>query len=334
MNTQPILTFFCELDIQPLEKLLADPDVVAVLKQLQAGVAMGLRDLSEKRADVVKRLNRAGIPLTAWLLLPESQGYWFNLDNACAAAQQYEDFLHWSQEHGLEWKRVGLDIEPDFRFLTGFKKGFLSGFECMARSLAHRRKNFAKARESYRKLVSQIKADGFEVESYQLPLILDERRVNSTVMQRLLGVLDLAVDREVVMLYSSFYRPNGDGFLVSYGKDCEYIAIGSTGGGVDLEGVADTRPMSWEEFSRDLRIANCCHREIAIFSLEGCVQQGFLNRLPTFDWQVKPRIDSRRVRWVELLRSGLRGILWLLSRPLLPLVLLALWLGWRLSRRR
>ncbi len=328
MSTQPELTFFCELDAQPLEGLMADVEVIAALQQLKAGVAMGLRDLSAQRAQVVKRLNRAGIPLTAWLLLPESEGYWFNLDNAAAAARQYQAFLRWSQENGLEWRRVGLDIEPDFGFISGFKSGVGVGLLRVVRSLARRRRIFGAAREMYLNLVRQIKADGYEVEAYQLPLMLDERRAGSTVIQRLLGVLDLPVDREIAMLYSSFSRPFGDGLLVSYGKDADFIAIGSTGGGVDLEGVADTRPLSWEEFARDLRIASRLGAEIAIFSLEGCVQQRFLQRLLSFDWQSKGMINPHRVRRADLFRGGLHSLLWLLRRPLL-LVALAVLLGWR-----
>lgn len=334
MVSQPDLTFFCELDAQPLEDLFADAEVIAALQQLKAGVAMGLRDLSEQRAAVIKQLNQASIPLTAWLLLPETEGYWFNLDNVGAAARQYNTFLRWSRDNGLIWRRIGLDIEPDFGFITGFKSGVFNGLIRVVGSLVRRQKVFLPAREAYFKLIQQIKSDGFEVEAYQLPLILDERLTGSVILQRILGVLDLAVNREIIMLYSSFSRSIGDGLLVSYGKDAEYIAVGSTGGGVDLEGVADTRPLTWSEFSHDLRIANRLSSEIAIFSLEGCIRQEFLNRLLNFDWELREPIKHRQIRQVELLRSGLRGLLWLSSRPLLPLALFAILLGWRFWRRR
>jgi len=43
--------------------------------------------------------------------------------------------------------------------------------------------------------------------------------------------------------------------------------------------------MPWEELSRDLLLASGVTRDIFVFSLEGCVRQGFLERLLDFDWR-------------------------------------------------
>ena len=59
-----------------------------------------LVDLSPERAEVVRRLNAAGVPVIAWQLLPEEQGYWYNMSNAPSAAARYSAFRAWTAEHG------------------------------------------------------------------------------------------------------------------------------------------------------------------------------------------------------------------------------------------
>ncbi|MCX7975989.1 MAG: hypothetical protein N2646_02840 [Bellilinea sp.] len=330
----PRLTFFCELDATQLKELFQKQEIVSTLQKLKAGVALAIRDFSTERAQVVRQLNEANIPLTAWLLLPEEHGYWFNLDNASLARQRYDEFKEWSNQHSLRWQRIGLDIEPDFRLISALKKGILPALQLFVSTIKQRKRQIPVARKMYGMLIEQIHADGYEVEAYQLPIILEERKARSSLLQRLLGILDLPVDREILMLYSSFSRPWGDAMLLSYGKDARQIAIGSTGGGVDLEGVADTRPLNWQEFSRDLLIAGLLKPEVAVFSLEGCVHQGFLERLIDFDWQQPVQVERRKYILVQQVRGVLAAKFWVLERPWLPAVLLILLVLARITRRR
>ena len=68
------------------------------------------------------------------------------------------------------------------------------------------------------------------MENYQFPLIADERRAGSTVLQRL-ALVDVATDREVWMLYSSFLRALGPGLIWAYSPEATAVAVGTTGGG-------------------------------------------------------------------------------------------------------
>ena len=107
------LTFFCELDASTLEALFSDPSVTRRLVALGAQVSLGILDFSPERASVVRRLNRAGIPLIAWQLLPREQGYWYNMCNAAEAAARYAEFRDWSTREDLHWSGIGVDIKPD-----------------------------------------------------------------------------------------------------------------------------------------------------------------------------------------------------------------------------
>jgi hypothetical protein len=308
----PRLTFFCELEIKPLQVLFSLPDIVT-LADLNATISMGILDLSNERAEVVRRLNEAGIPLVAWLLLPREEGYYFNIYNARQAEQRYYAFKLWSEEHNLQWQGVGLDIEPDIRELEKLTTDRLKMAFLMIRR-AYNRKAFREAHRVYSNLVKQIRNDGYRVDVYQFPLIADERSANSTLLQKTMGLIDLPADREVLMLYSSFLRPDGPGMLWSYGNNAQSIGIGSTGGGVDLD-ILDLVPMNWEEFERDLRYAWVFTDDIHIFSLEGCIRQGYLSRLKDFNFDhpiIEPKVFIEKV---EVWRRSLQSGLWLGSRP-------------------
>jgi hypothetical protein len=298
MTSPPRLTFFCELEAGPLQALFTDPAVCEHLVELRASVSLGLLDLSAERAAVVRQLHAVGIPVIAWQLLPAEQGYWFNLDNAPQAAARYEAFREWTSTHGLRWDGVGLDIEPDLHELRRLLAGGWRQLFALLRRL-RQGERLRRAREAYEALSHRIRADGYRVDTYQLPLIVDERQAGSTLLQRLLGVVDLPADREVLMLYSSFVRPHGAGLLESYGPQARSIGVGSTGGGVELPGAGAALPLSWDELSGDLRRARRLCADLHVFSLEGCVRQGFLPRLQAFDWsgpEEAPKTTTRRMK--------------------------------------
>ncbi len=314
-NVSPVLTFACELEAQPLHELFANPEVIEFLQATGSTISLGILDLSKERAAVVRRLNEAGVPVTAWLLLPKDQGYWFNLDNYPQAAARYGQFKNWSQENGLRWARIGLDIEPDIRAMQMLAARRLAGLQRFLPSLLNTPR-LVQGTRAYHNLVRQIHADGSSVETYQFPFIVDERQARSSMMQRLAGLVDLPeADCEILMLYSSFMRPWGQGVLWSYGAQAQGIGVGSTGGGVQLEGTLDVRPLNWPELQTDLLLARKHSENIFIFSLEGCAQQGILPLLRDFDWSQPVTIPYDAARRAENIRSLFRRGLWLTGRP-------------------
>lgn len=325
--THPKLTFFCELPTDELTNLFDGRFVIDDLLDLDASLSLGILDLSEERAKVVQRLNKAGVPVVAWLLLPEEDGYWFNAGNFEQAAARYVTFKAWTDQYGLEWTGIGLDIEPNINELRRLaKKDDINPLLKQTFQRFTSKKDFYKAKQAYEALVDLIHADGYQVESYQLPLIIEDRKAKATVIQRTLGLVDIEVDREVLMLYSSFFRPDGAKLLLSYAPDADSVGVGSTGGGVDIEGMIDVDPLSWEEFSRDLRICVMQGKPIHVFSLEGCVEQGFLSKLNTFEWD-EPVKAPCAATGIRAARTGFAAGLWILERPWVILLTLASIIG-------
>ncbi len=307
-HSQPYLVFFCELPADALTSLFADASVIGDLVALNAGVSLAMIDLSPERAAVVRQLNQAGIPVSAWQLLPKEQGYYFHADNAGYAAAFYRDFRRWTFANTLRWEGVGLDIEPDLRDIEMYaderRRRVLSQFPQRLLDTA----SIRRARLMYRALIAEMRDDGYAVESYQFPFIADERAMRSTLLQRLFRIVDVPVDREMLMLYSSFFKllgsDMGAGMLWSYAPDAQVIAVGSTGGGTEIPAL------TWDELARDLRLARRWSDTIAVHSLEGCVQKGYLSRLRTFDWDERVTLPLQSARRVEGYRRVLRGVLW------------------------
>jgi hypothetical protein len=327
----PRLTFACELDRARLADLFADPAVIGDLLALGARVALMCSDFSDERAGVVRRLNAAGVPVVGIPLLPLAEGYYFTTDNAGQAAGSYQQFMAWTRRHGLVWDGVGLDIEPDARSFLQIMDNPWGLVPMLVPRLADRARP-ARSKAAYQALVERIRADGWQVENYQFPLIADERQAGSTLLQRL-ALVDVATDREVWMLYSSFLRALGPGLIWAYGPEAAAIAVGTTGGGPDIPGSPQMPSLNWEELARDLRLARHFCDQVLIHSLEGCVWQGLLPRLRSFDWEDVDRPPDG-ARAGKALRRSLRATLWASAHPwpVLGITAAAAWLAWRWRR--
>jgi hypothetical protein len=314
---KPRLTFFCELDEPNLHELFANPTIINTLLELSASVSLGILDLSSSRAATVKKLNKACIPVIAWLLLPEEQGYWFSVNNVDHAVSFYQEFKKWTDEHQLKWDGIGLDFEPDINDIKQIIENKLGILSIIFPGIFNYRK-FRRAQLEYHDLVLKIQNDGNQLESYVFPFIVDERSVRSALLNRAIGLVDVPTNREVMMIYTSIFRPYGPGVLWSYARHSQITAVGITGGGVDL-GIGDQKPLDWDEFSRDLRYAWFWNEDVYIFSLEGCVRQGFLDRLLVFEWDYPMITPLEQSNMVDRLRRYSRSAL--LAITYLPIII-------------
>jgi hypothetical protein len=359
-GVRPQLFFACGGDTNALRSLFADGTVIAELKDLHAGVGMGTGDLSPARAQVVRRLEQAGVPVVAALSLPPSQGGYANAGNAPEAEASFAAFQKWTAAYNLHWTAVGIDIEPNLKDFAAMREHpFRFLVTLLGRSFDGGR--VWRARQAYSALIRQIHSAGYPVQTYQFPFIADEREVHSTVLERLFGIVDVRPreveshgrlaasasaaaaissneNAEVLMIYSSFsHIKAGTALVWSYGPEAQGIALGSTESSGDPATDAKFPPLNWNEFSRNLIVASHFSRLIGVYSLEGCIQQGFLSRLNTLDWSQSVTISAASIRRVERFRHVVEGILWTLSHILYfvaAIFLVVASLIWRRRNRR
>jgi hypothetical protein len=329
---RPQLIFFSELDSPALEQLLEQPGLLADLSSSDCGIAVAVRELSPSDSEVFRLLNQHHIPVIAWLQLPPDEGYWFNLQNYPQAIERYRAFRSWARTDGLRFHAVGLDIEPPIRELSLLQRW---GLRDLARRLWLARENvlYPAARAAYADLIAEIHHDGYEVHTYQLPVIADDRRAGTTLVQRSLDVIDLPADVEVLMCYSSIPLDRigndfGGALISSYGPAADGIGVGSIGGSTVTNSSAEgLPPLSWEALERDLLLAAHYTDTIYVLSLEGCVERGLIPRIAALNWDDEARV----VAWKRVLVAMSRSLLFaglLLARFSRGLIA---WLGWGLA---
>jgi hypothetical protein len=329
-GTRPQLMFACcDQGKDAAAILLADPSVLADLKNLEAGLAIPTDDLTSGRAKLIHRLNEQGLPLSAWIVLPGEQGYYSNAGNAPQTARRFAEFDQWSSENNLHWNAVGLDIEPDFREFRGSKSHL--AWTLLRRAFDGGR--VSAARQAYDALIHQMQEHGYRVQTYQFIFLADERKVHSTVLERLFGLVDVRGDEEVLMTYSSFNHKAGAAMLWSYGRDTQTLAVGSTLGSGNAALDAKYGPLNWGEFSRDTIVASHFSRQVGVYSLEGCVQQGFLPRLKAMDWSQGVEIPAAALTKIHRFRAAVQAILWTASHVLYLATVLLIAVIWLIRRR-
>ena len=97
------------------DRYIVDYLIEEVLQALDARLALMLSDLSDQRAAVVQRLNRAGVPVIGIPLLPIEDGYYFTADNIQQALRRYDEWRAWTQQHGLVWAGLAWILSPTHR---------------------------------------------------------------------------------------------------------------------------------------------------------------------------------------------------------------------------
>ncbi|MCK5800750.1 MAG: hypothetical protein KAI47_26365 [Deltaproteobacteria bacterium] len=302
-----MLTYFIELAAPALSELLARPGVIDGLVRQGAAVAMAILDLNPARREAIAALTARGIPVTAWLVLHRDAGYWLTADNGEVARARYHEVQDWLRAHDLEVICFGLDVETP---IDDSRDLFARGRQALYRLFLERRSRdkLRKAAQAYDALLDEIRRDGYAVESYQFPLIVDERRARSQLLQRALGVVDIKTDREVLMLYRTLLPRPFDALLVdAFGPDADAIAVGITGGGVDFVLEETQRLLSLDELLIDLRRAARYTRNLYIFSLEGCVEAGIFEALD--DVTLDPMAPAFGTFATRMARWALRALL-------------------------
>jgi len=336
---QPRLIFFSELEGAELLELLRRPRVLDQLTANGYGIALSVARMDTARAQAARLLHGCGVALVAWLLLPPEEGFAFNLQNYPQAIAQYRAFRAWAIEHGLTFEGIGLEIEappegdprsPRWGAREAVRRFWLAGDNLL----------YASARAAYVDMVGAIRHDGYEVHTFQMPFIADDRRAGTTLVQRSLDIMDLPADVDVLMCSSSVASERldddlGGALIASYGPAADAIGVGSAS--EEGDGDAGAR-LPWPALRRDLLLAARYTDTIYVFSLEDCVERGLIEPIAALDWGAHARAAFGK----RLLLGGVRVLLLglLIGGRFGPQTLawagwaLAAWLWWRGRRRR
>ena len=316
----PKISFFVELPASGIDSLFSDSTLIQQLVEMKSSLRIGIMDFSPERIAVIKKLNRAGVPVTAWLLLPINEGYWFNMNNGVKATQRYHEFKQWTRSNDLRWAGIGIDIEPDFNEIRLMMKHPFRVAANMYLQL-YRNEPMRKGKEIYGQLVREMEADGYRVESYIIPMIDDEREAGTTSFQKLTGLLDIETPVTIPMAYTS--ATGNPAIIQVYHHPGMPLGLGSTGGGVVIEGMS-APVISWDNLERDLLISNRLTSEVVIFSLEGAWEKGWLSKIASIDYSQPVPDIHEKVEAFDDTRKIFRSIFLALDHPLSFTITLAI----------
>lgn len=315
---RPRLIFATELDSAAALAALGAPGVLDMLVEQGHAVALDLAQLDGTWVQVARLLNHHGIGVIAGLSLAPEQGFGFNLQNYPLALACYQMFLSWAREHSLTFEGVGLSIEPPLEDVAPDQR---RGPRALLRRVWLARENvlYPAAQAAYHELSVAIHLDGYELHTYQMPVIADDRRGGTTLIQRALDIIELPSDLEVLMCSSSvpidlFGYDLGGALIASYGVNADAIGVGSIGDG---DPATDRHaPLPWAALRRDLLLAAQHTDTIYIYSLENCVARALLPQIASLDWAAPARpalggralIGALRALTLAVLLAGRFGI--------------------------
>ena len=265
------LYFFCTLEAKALGRLFEDRFVLDDLKSLGAGVSLAVMDFSDERAKAVQLLNKLGIPVIAWLMLPQEHQYWLTISNSAFALEQYQQFKQWSQRKKLTWAGIGLCINEE------------SSWDDALKTDEQKSKELLQAKQNYLQLGVQVHDDGYRLELYRPAAVQATKNGRLKLLGKAKSQLELVADRQVDLLFTSLHRGQNQAALWRAIAESQAVGIGLTGSNALINKDDQTDPLTWNEFTHDLRMGVQSGKPVYVFNLEGCARLGYLDRLITLD---------------------------------------------------
>jgi hypothetical protein len=324
---RPRLIFSTDLIGEELLATLRTPGVLDTLIAQGGSVALPLARLDDAAVAATRLLNQHRIAAVASLRLSPGEGFAFNLQNYPRALSCYQDFHAWARRHGLHYEAVGLSIEAPLEDVAEEQPR-------RARALARRfwlaRENilYPSAYAAYSELIVAIHLDGYEVHTFQMPVIADDRRAGTTLIQRALDIVDLSADLDVLMCSSVvpielLGDDLGGALVASYGAHADAIGVGSIDDAdppnleawdwdaADWHGPNSEQrsTLSWPALRRDLLLAARYTDTIYVHSLEDCAARELLPKIAALDWEAPAHARPGRRALIGVLRMLLFGML-------------------------
>ncbi|MBJ7328566.1 MAG: hypothetical protein JHC95_01645 [Solirubrobacteraceae bacterium] len=136
---------------------------------------------SANRADAlptIRKIEERGIPWTAWLTVPYSDGYWTTERNGPQTLAAVRDFDAWARANGLAPSGVSLDLESSTADTKTFARAFRDPFataRTMTRNLGPNRQCVA-ARYLRDEVVGWLRRHGYSVVASVHPWVVDDVR--------------------------------------------------------------------------------------------------------------------------------------------------------------
>ena len=317
MTYRPIISVIMDVPAADVLHQLSDA-AIAVLAVHRVRIVLAMRDFTDVRAERVRALNRAQIPVVAWITRDTTDVVrHYSMHDAGLVRERYTDWQQWSTQQGLHWDAVALEVEPDLHEAVHFSAEPQVNTNVLIQRVADHW-HIESATRAFDEVFAHIRRDGLSIEVFEVPFVRDDRVSGSTLARRVMGLPELHGDRSVARLHSSMIRPYGSGVIANYAPEFSAVAIG------DLQAHDGHQPLSADELWRDLaHVAACRVAHVYLAGLSLVDMPAVMAQVLSFTWVRAPApvIDDTQQR-VSRMRAGVRALLWAGARPavLLPLL--------------
>jgi len=213
------LTFFVEFppeNVEPnqrgqaLLEMFASPvnpsqgDMRSVAEYLRAAghsVSISMSTLDHHTAEAVRYLNQHEVPVTAWVVLDDKDGYWTNPTNMYSTGLRTLSVIDWIEQNELDVRRLGFDIEKPINYIGAMARG---DFKDVLKTQHRDYVQDARAAEGLdgpagqhlERIIEAVKNKGYETEVYTMPRF----------SKKMLGGMDIdpsVPDEYVEMVYTT-----------------------------------------------------------------------------------------------------------------------------------
>jgi hypothetical protein len=162
-------------------------------RQNNHGIALAMLDFDESTASIVEMISRHHVKFTAWIVLPEKDGYWSNSANVPQTVARIKEFLDWMRRYNFTFRDIqcfGLDWEVPIQIHMKSR-----GKKLYPNAMRNYRAGRQTGDIKYvNDALTAVKERGLGTELYTMPRLLTP----------LFGLTEQPkVDRRVIMAYSS-----------------------------------------------------------------------------------------------------------------------------------
>ena len=271
------------------------PEVEALLPILAEhpgiAVCLAIRAEQSQSAELESLLRAAageGVPVIAWLLLPEEDGYWFNEENLAEAREQVFAFIDWIEESRIPLKWLMFDMEMSLDKTHQMEGGDLMGDIVPMLQANVDGEAFERSTAEFSRLVTDVKDRGYVVTAAAYPFVLDDLLDEDNEIQDAFNtpIVGVPFDEIYFMAYRTSYASllgifPGPYLIYEYAREAK-AAFGSKGiMGLGIIGtigqVSDDGFTKPSQLVEDIAAARAGGNErVFIFSLDGMAASGKL----------------------------------------------------------
>jgi len=185
---------------QVLSRILT-PETYQYLEERSWGIALAMIEINLETARIIKSINQyfPNLPVTAWIVLPDSEGYWTNQFNVPQTKKKVEDLKAWANRFDLSFDAIAFDLESPLELVKAFANHDI-------KKILHQLKQIRRLRHDHKlagyqpeaemeNIVEGLRKENILTHSYEMPGLLS---------LPLFGVLqNKNFDIRVTMVYSS-----------------------------------------------------------------------------------------------------------------------------------